>query len=340
MMTLTLGYRSDGRVITTSGAENPHIFIDGISGSGKSFALKRLAEEAVHQGTLVIAFDYTGDYAEYLPSDALRCQRMDIIGGELRINPLSPTSGTLAVVRAQRLVNLLLAASRLGNQTCLDLSGAIIRYLESGPKTPNIIGLVEYIENAGSITKGMESALKRLKSLSYLITNGPEEINVNLNSPRLLIFEFTQVESDWIRRLMVEVLLRVIWDSRTSIPVNNPPPLVLLLDECQNLNWQRDGMPVRILREGRKFNIGGWFASQWVENERAKTALREASVQMHFRQDQDTATKLARTLAVRDLKKRERYVQLICSLRRGDFLTGNPRCGVYVGHIMNCSTTM
>ena len=87
-------------------------------------------------------------------------------------------------------------------------------------------------------------------------------------------------------------------------------------------------------------NIGGWFASQWVENERAKTALREASVQMHFRQDQDTATKLARTLAVRDLKKRERYVQLICSLRRGDFLTGNPRCGVYVGHIMNCSTTM
>ena len=107
-MTLTLGYRSDGRVITTYGAENPHIFIDGISGSGKSFALKRLAEEAVHQGALVIAFDYTGDYAEYLPSDELRCQRMDIIGGELQINPLSPACGTSAVVRAQRLVNLLM----------------------------------------------------------------------------------------------------------------------------------------------------------------------------------------------------------------------------------------
>ncbi len=44
-------------------------------------------------------------------------------------------------------------------------------------------------------------------------------------------------------------------------------------------------MPVRILREGRKLGIGGWFASQWVENERAKAALRQASVQMHFRQD-------------------------------------------------------
>ena len=38
MMELTLGYRVDGQAITTAGAENPHIFIDGISGSGKSFA--------------------------------------------------------------------------------------------------------------------------------------------------------------------------------------------------------------------------------------------------------------------------------------------------------------
>ena len=58
MLELTLGRLSDGRAITTAGRENPHIFVDGISGAGKSFKLKRLAEDAVCQGAQVIAFDY------------------------------------------------------------------------------------------------------------------------------------------------------------------------------------------------------------------------------------------------------------------------------------------
>lgn len=92
-------------------------------------------------------------------------------------------------------------------------------------------------------------------------------------------------------------------------------------------------MPVRILREGRKIGIGGWFASQWVENERAKAALRQASVQMHFRQDQDAAAKLARTMSMNMPDKREWYTQLIRSLRKGFFIIGNSCGGICVGHM-------
>lgn len=332
-MELVLGYRGDGRPITTAGAENPHIFVDGISGSGKSFALTRLAEEAMCQGALVIAFDYTGDFSSYLPPDEVFCQRMDIIGGELQINPLSPASGTSALVRAQRLVNLLLVGYRLGNRACLDLLDATTQYLECCSEFPTISRLVEYIEHTVPITKGLESALEPLKVLSRLITSGQEEINIDLNSSGLLILEFVQVESNWIRHLMVELLLRVIWDRRISVVEDDPPPLILLLDECQNLNWTKDGMPVRILREGRKFGICGWFASQWIDNEHAKTALQDASVQMHFRQDQNTAAKLARAMAINAPEKRERYTQLIRSLRKGSFVIGNPCGGIYIGHM-------
>ena len=92
-------------------------------------------------------------------------------------------------------------------------------------------------------------------------------------------------------------------------------------------------MPVRILREGRKFEIGGWFASQWVENERAKAALRQASVQMHFRQDQDMAAKLARLLAINAPEKKTRYAQLIRSLKRGAFLTRDSHGGICIGFV-------
>ena len=89
MLELTLGRLSDGRAITTAGRENPHIFADGISGAGKSFKLKRLAEDAVCQGAQVIAFDYTGDFAAYMPPEGVPLRRMDVSSKELQINPLS-----------------------------------------------------------------------------------------------------------------------------------------------------------------------------------------------------------------------------------------------------------
>lgn len=332
MIELTLGYRGDGQVITTAGAENPHIFIDGISGSGKSFALKRLAEEAVQKCALVIAFDYTSDFTAYLPPDGVPCQRMDVIGGELRINPLAPTPGALEFVRAQRLVNLLLAGYRLGNRACIDLQTTTCRYLRTCVGTPDIAGLLEYV-NAGPLTKGLEAALEPLMSLSQLLISGPEGINIDLDSPGFLILDFKQAETSWMRKLLVEVLLGVIWDRKTSASVDIRRPLVLLLDECQHLNWSQDGMPVRILREGRKFEIGGWFASQWVENEHAKAALQQAAVQMHFRQDKETAVKLARLLAINAPEKKTRYAQLIRSLKRGAFLTRDFHGGICMGSV-------
>ena len=331
-MQLILGRGGDGRPITSAGAENPHVFIDGISGSGKSFALKWMAEQAVRQGALVIAFDYTGDFAAYEPPEDLPLRRMDVMGGELRINPLAPTPGASEFVRAQRLVNLLLAAYRLGNRACMDLQTAACQYLRTCVGTPDIAGLLEYVK-AGPLTKGLEATLEPLMGLSQLLISGQEGISIDLDSPGFLVLDFRQAESGWMRKLLVEVLLRVIWDRRTSAAADGQCPLALLLDECQNLNWSQDGMPVRILREGRKFEIGGWFASQWVENEHAKAALRQAAVQMHFRQDKDTAVKLARILAVNAPEKKARYAQLIRSLKRGAFLTRNSRGGICIGFV-------
>ncbi|MGM9618290.1 MAG: hypothetical protein ACI3W8_00415, partial [Oscillospiraceae bacterium] len=144
-MELIFGYWGDGTAITSAGAENPHVFFDGISGSGKSFALKRLAEQAVRQGALVTAFDYTGDFGAYEPPEDLTLRRMDVMGGELRINPLAPAPGISAFTRAQRLVNLLLAAYRLGNRACIDLQNAACGYLRTCTGTPDVAGLIEYI---------------------------------------------------------------------------------------------------------------------------------------------------------------------------------------------------
>ena len=54
---------------------------------------------------------------------------------------------------------------------------------------------------------------------------------------------------------------------------------------------------------------------------------------MHFRQDKDTAVKLARLLAVNAPEKKARYAQLVRSLKRGAFLTRDSHGGICIGFV-------
>lgn len=331
-MDLTLGYQHDGRVITSAGAENPHIFIGGISGSGKSFALKRLAEQAAAQGALVIVFDYTADWGSYQAPEGISLRRLDVMDRALQINPLAPVPGATGFMRAQRLLNLLLSAYRLGNRACIDLTNSTRLYLDECTENPTIPGLINYIL-AHPATKGLDAALEPLKALSLLINSGPASISLDLDTPGILVLDFTQLESTQLRKLLIEVFLRAIWDAKASS--KSECPLVLLLDECQNLNWGKDSMSVLILREGRKFGIGGWFATQWISNENAVNALQQAAVQLHFRQNKENTLPLARTLSNNVPVRRDKYARLLCSFKPGDFMTRDTSGHVRLGHVQN-----
>lgn len=56
-------------------------------------------------------------------------------------------------------------------------------------------------------------------------------------------------------------------------------------------------MAVRILREGRKFGLGGWFASQWINNKTALSALGQAALRANFRPEDVNIPALAKQLA-------------------------------------------
>lgn len=329
-MEFVLGWQRDGRMITTSGAENPHVFMDGMSGSGKSFALKRLAEQAVRQGTLVIVFDYTGDWRDYQAPEGISPCYVDVMSSEMRLNPLAPTPGATNFMRAQRLLNLLLSAYRLGNRACIDLLNSTRLYLDRCPETPDIQGLIQFVMSRPQ-TKGLEAALEPLKALALLLRSGPAPISLDLSRPGLLILGFAQLESAQLRKLLVEVLLRAIWDM--TVASQSGPPLIVLLDECQNLNWGKDSMAALILREGRKFGIGGWFATQWISNENAVHALQQAAVQLHFRQDRENAPALACALSGGNAERRNRYAAMLCAFRPGDFMSRDSSGHVRLGHV-------
>ena len=107
---------------------------------------------------------------------------------------------------------------------------------------------------------------------------------------------FDQIVDNKLRALLVELILQTVWNQWTAAPASDHP-LILVLDECQNLPWGEGSMAVRILREGRKFGIGGWFASQWISNKTAVAALGQAALRANFRPEDVNIPALAKQLA-------------------------------------------
>jgi len=99
------GKTLSGKRVILSNAENPHLYISGRSGSGKSYLIQKLVLQAANQGALVVVLDYTGDFLNFRPPENLHFQRVDVSSpDDFTFNPLIGLPGQNASIRAQQLL--------------------------------------------------------------------------------------------------------------------------------------------------------------------------------------------------------------------------------------------
>lgn len=118
-MQLTLGTTLSGVPILWNDADNPHISVVGQSGSGKSYFLKGLLEQAAHTGAHCIVFDYTADLRDYVPLEDIPHRYISTGSPEFPLNLL--VGSTDHEVTVQRLLSAVHAAFRLGSKGTLAL---------------------------------------------------------------------------------------------------------------------------------------------------------------------------------------------------------------------------
>ena len=331
-MKLILGHSLDETSIIFTGEPNNHLFVSGISGSGKSYCLQRLAEQAVAKQARVIVFDYTGDYRSYVSPEGFPFQHIDVCSPEFQVNPLAAVPGISCSTRTQRLIDVLCTAHpRLGTRTRLELIKHVPDYLDTCPNA-SISGLIQYLQML-PITKGIQDSCALLAPLGMLTGGCGAAISLDLDSPGLVVLDFFQIEAGWLRRFLVDVILRAIWDQRVHSDHHIQQPLILLLDECQDLDWREDSMPVRIMRQGRKFQIAGWFSTQWVPNKTAAAALKQASMQLYFRQNHDDAMRAAKVLSQNKPERTNAISRALSSLHVGEFIAQDVQGQIRKGHV-------
>lgn len=317
-ISLTLGHRLSGTDMLWSHAVNPHIAVYGQSGTGKSFFLRQLLIQAAQQGALCLVFDYSGDFRNYIPPDGIPFCRIDVSGPDFSLNPLVSMSSGDDDLCVQQLLCALHSIFRMGARASLKLRQVTQRYLASEAGFPTLNGLLQYVQKQEVSTSGLLAALEPMELLSTMVHCGNQPIGLDLNSPGLVVLDFARIFDRQVRNLFVELILQAVWAHR--IHSVGGCPIVLLLDECQNLSWGVNSMAVRILREGRKYDLAGWFATQWINDKATSSTLGQAALQAHFRPDEQNVRRLAKILCPHDAKELDAYQRLIRSLSQGQFL--------------------
>lgn len=320
---LVLGKTGIGSPIQWQGVPNWHAYITGASGFGKTYELRSMAAQVPGFGGRAIIFDYTGDFVTKYPQQnwpPAGTEVINIRSGEISLNPfIAETMVETDEEIAERVVAIINQGIRLGSSQWAYLYDVILSNLPQG-RLASIADLVSCIEEDTQKKDVAARILPKIKILGKLLPSGAEYFEWKFNIPGITIVDLSSVRDTKALTVLVEMLLWNICSDRMGSVSKDPSPLVLLLDECQRLRFNDGDTSVRILREGRKYGIWGWFSTQWIDDKTASKALAQAGIRLIFHPDEDSLHNTARRLAHGDLRKSEMIEKRLSNLKQGQFI--------------------
>lgn len=322
-----LGPSAAGGDIEWTTVPNGHICISGQTGTGKSYLLKLLIPQAVRQGGRCIVFDFSGDFLavngnqpEGWPLE--HREVVDVKAGKFSLNPFqAQDENEDAGDIADRVSAMLQAGTKLGPSQFTYITTKIAEGIEEGI-LENFGDLIYLVENEEETRDVAMRVLPKLKTLYRILPKGEKPISWNMDEPGLTILDLHHIRDGSAQMILTEMLLGDICGKRMAkLPDNSAYQVVICLDECQRMRIRDQSAANRILREGRKFGLCGWFSTQWIRSQEEEDILSQAALKVYFQMDGRERKRVLASLAIEDRKEKKQYDRLLASLQRGQFLT-------------------
>ena len=330
---LSLGTSRMGTTLTWTAASNSHLYASGQSGRGKSYFLKHCITQLPRQGVRCIVFDYGGDlYPSGVPCDTLD------VRSQAGINPFRPllvgqNCREQAYDTAARVAEVVMSVGSIrGNLQQAGLRNVLKDYIARGDTRSGFSGLVTWIQNDPELGRVMAPTLLRLQDLDNLLPPVSQTFSWALERPGITILRFDTLPNLSAQTMITQFLLFDLWSEKLSWGEGGCP-VVVVLDECQRFRFTENSILNRILREGRKYDFSGWFASQWINDKNAVATLNQAALRAYFYPGDDKVNVLAKQLAC-DNNSLQDYKRLLHELRIGEFMYIGP----HGRPLVNCVT--
>ena len=318
---LRLGQSREGVSLRWGRASNSHIYLSGQSGRGKSFLLRQLMEQLPPQGVRCIVFDCSGDFRHALQGDVLEDVRN--VRKVAKINPFRRIFLDVGYLEenadvAARVTGTVMDAYNFkGQAQPVYLRNAIADFLCEFQGESSISAFVAWLSKDNERVAKMAGTIERLKDLGRALPEDAGGVDWHLDKPGITVLQFNTIPDRAVQVIITELLLADLWSEK--LQASGSCPVVALLDECHHFRFRNGSMPMRILREGRKYHFSGWFASQWIDDKTAVAALDQAALRAYFYPGDRNVNSLAKILCS-EPARRQQYTQLIRSLEIGDFL--------------------
>lgn len=257
---------------------NRHLLINGNSGSGKTYCIQALILEAIKNNISVIVFDYTDGFTRSKLSPILLGKLGDKFESRLvkyKKFPINPfKKGTITTEEgemdeldqdvANRIADSFAKVYKFKEQQRSAIYVAVREALKEYGETMTLETLREKLKESDN--KSAVTVLSKIEPLvdyePFLGDSSFSWKDIVQARGQMYVIQLTGYTRE-IQLILTELILWDIWNYSVKYG-NESTPMPLVLDEAQNLSHDENSPSGKILAEGRKFGVSGWYATQFM----------------------------------------------------------------------------
>lgn len=326
---------------------NRHLLINGNSGCGKTYCIQTLLMEAALQGVSSVVFDYTGGFANSKLDPAFKetlgdkIEQRIVKAKKIPVNPFIKhdiqIDDDLFVPEenadvADKIAEIFKSVYSLGDQQRSAVYSAVLNGLKKYGDQMSFSTMAQELEELG--TNYAKTVISKIQTfIDYNPFTTEENFtwsDIRDSSGTVYVFQLMGYGRE-IQVLLTELLLWDIW-SYCVKNGNETTPFILVLDEAQNLSHGEKSPSAKILTEGRKFGLSGWYATQFMKPQLTDDViqrLQQAGQKLYFCPPDDGIMTVARNIDISTQGAKD-WSEKLKKLKKGECVT----CGSMIrnGH--------
>lgn len=318
---------------------NRHLLINGNSGCGKTYCIQGLLMSAARQGISSVVFDYTGGFTNSKLDSVFKQELSDRIeqrivkAVKIPINPFK--KGDIQIDEdifvpeedidvASKIAEIMTSVYKFGDQQKSAVYSAVLNGLRAYGDAMNFQRLASELEALdNNYSKTVLSKIQPFIDMNPFAADdnfGWENIRDSENGI-VYVMQLAGYNRD-VQVLLTELMLWDIWSFCTKTG-DETKPFILVMDEAQNLDHGEKSPSAKILTEGRKFGISGWYATQFMKPQLSDDEiqrLQQSGQKLYFCPPDDGVDTVAKNLDTTPQGKKD-WAARLKKLRKGECVT-------------------
>lgn len=318
---------------------NRHLLINGNSGCGKTYCIQSLLMEASLNHVSSVVFDYTGGFApsklEPIFKKALndRIEQRFVRKDKIPVNPFKKQ-----LIRmdedfsypeedadvARKIADIFKSVYKsFGDQQFACMYDAILNGLRKKGESMDFDTMVSELDALGnSRANTVLSKLRPFTDLNCFVKDDTFSWeSIRSADGKVYIFQLAGYDRD-TQILLTEFLLWDIWNFCAQ-DGDEKRPIILVMDEAQNLSHQENTPSAKILTEGRKFGISGWYATQFMKpqlDDAEIQRLQQAGQKLYFCPPDEGVMTVAKNIDITAQGSKD-WAERLKKLKKGECVT-------------------